>query len=107
MNLGLIQSVCLQAACDAGLPTMKSSPVEGGEGSSAAEHLWKCCKEEDSLPWAWGKSRGPRILVCWFEPAVGGTDLLGKLSPGRGDIEPVAQVDDMALEKQGGRISCW
>lgn len=72
MDLGLIQSVCLRAACDAGLPTMKICPLKGGEGSSAAEHLWKWCEEEGGLPWAWGKSWGPRILVCWFETAMGG-----------------------------------
>lgn len=51
--------------------------------------------------------RDPVSLSAGLSLPWGGTDLLGKLSPGRGDVEPVAQVDDMALEKQGGRISCW
>lgn len=45
--------------------------------------------------------QGPRIFVCWFETVTGrGGHIFWECFPqAGGDVEPVAEVDSVALEK--------
>lgn len=75
-----------------------------------AEHLWRAAHGGGWAPLGTGvRSQGPRILVCWFETVVrgGGCIFRACVPQAGGDVEPVAKVDGVALEKRGRRISCW
>lgn len=63
MDLGLIQSSCLQAACDARLPPCR---VSHRRGRAALQH------REEGTPPGGGTLQGPHVHVCWFEAVVGG-----------------------------------
>lgn len=67
-----------------------------------AEHLWKGARGGGQAPPGMGvRSQGPRILVCWFETVVrgGGSIFWACVPQAGGDVEPVAKVDGVALEK--------
>ena len=100
MDLGLIQSIRLQASCNAGLPASKIRPLERAA-------LWlsiseKRCMEEGGLPWKWGY--GCRALGSSFaglKPSLRGWGhIFCVCAPQTGDdVEPVAKVESVALEK--------
>lgn len=54
--------------------------------------------------------QGPRILVCWFEIVRVGGHIFLTCFPQAGDVEPGAEVDDVALEKEreflAGNVLC-